>query len=358
MFGLRRLSTRPPLPTVLPKKRTLNRLLFDHDSRLAHRKVVPILQSVYDNLDQPEQIRLPPYTKHQDLMSLREVLRGLRAATSSVNPNLVALENELVEQAAELGNPDAISILAFEVVSQPDHSDYEYATGLIRDLSEQKHPLVFKLAGDLAFSKNHHDQAAQYWQQFLELEDNTVLASHVYANLGIYYFTYHKPRPDLKKAKHPLLKAVKYGNLDTHTVKAHYYLGQLHLITDPVLSRYHLEISASRGLQESFPALGFMELNVFSSIPKALEWFRLGVEANNDLTCMVGQFDAHMKAQDYKSAFSVLTNLEALKAKLQRVLQKGVPDNYKDLASSNSAILATFFETRKEEIKRLPSQLA
>lgn len=356
-------TSRPPLATIIPKKKTMNRLLFDADSRLAYRKIMPVLNSVYTNLDNPGQIKLPPYTQHVDLMDLRSILQSLRSVTNSINKNLVDLENELVEQAAELGNSDAIAMLAFEAVALKEtlKEDYDYANELIRQLTESRHPLVFKLAGDFAFSKNYYEQACQYWNQFLELEDKTILASHVYLNLGVYFYHYLKPRPDLAKAKSCLEKAIRYGELDTHIVKAHYYLGQIYSITDPVLSRYHLEISASRGLQESFPSLGFLELNVFNNIPKALEWFKLGVEANSDISCLVGQFDAHIRAKKYTLAMNALSNLQGLKEKLDKILQKGiqnVPDSYKELAQTNYALLSTFFETRRDQIRQLPSQLS
>ncbi|GEQ67271.1 hypothetical protein JCM33374_g935 [Metschnikowia sp. JCM 33374] len=351
-------AARPLLETILPKKKTINRLLFDNDSRLAYKKAMPILTTVYTNLDSPQQIRLPKYTKHDDLMTLRSVLHELRSATNSVNKNLVDLENELVEQAAELGNSDAIAMLAFEAVASSETSkeDYKYANELIQQLTEKKHPLVFKLAGDFAFSKSYHTQAAQYWQQFLELEDDTILASHVYSNLGVYYYHYLNPRPKLDEAKMCFEKAIRFGQLDSHIVKAHYYLGQLFSITDPVLSRYHLEISASKGLQESLPSLGFMELNVFNNAPKALEWFKLGVEANNDISCLIGQFDAHVRCGNKAKAIKILENLKGLKEKLDRILATGiskVPESYRDLATSNHVMLNTFFETRSQAIKAL-----
>lgn len=351
-------AARPPLASILPKKKAVNRLLFDADARLPYRKIMPILASVYSGLDNPDQIRMPAYTQHQDLMALRSILQDLRSVTHSVNTHLVDLENELVEQAAELGNSDAIAMLAFEAVALPQtlKDDYAYANKLIRQLTDAKHPLVFKLAGDFALSKNYHRQAADYWTQFLELEDKTVLASHVYLNLGVYYYHYVKPRPDLAKARECLEKAIKFGELDTHLVKAHYYLGQLYSITDPVLSRYHLEISASRGLPESFPSLGFLELNVFDNCAKALEWFKLGVEASSDVTCLVGQFDAHMRAGKLVLAGNVLANLEGLKSKLDRVLLKGmdaVPESYRVLAQTNHTVLSTFFDTRRPQIRQL-----
>lgn len=349
---------RPSLLSILPKKKTINRLLFDNDSRLAYKKAMPILNTVYMNLDTPHEIILPAYTKHSDLMNLRSILHDLRSITNSVNKNLVDLENELVEQAAELGNSDAIAMLAFEAVASKDTSkeDYDYANSLIQQLTDKKQPLVFKLAGDFAFSKSYHDQAAQYWQQFLDLEDNTILASHVYSNLGVYFYHYKKPRPNLSEAKLCFEKAIRFGQLDTHIVKAHYYLGQLYSITDPILSRYHLEISASKGLQESLPSLGFMELNVFNNVSKALEWFKLGVEANNDISCLIGQFDAHIIAGNRAKAVKIISNLNGLKEKLDRILAKGldkVPESFRDLATSNQVLLNTFFSTRANAIKSL-----
>lgn len=350
--------SRPPIQSVLPKQKTLSRLLFDHDSRLAYKKVMPIFTSIYENLENPSNIRLPHYTKHDDLMTLRAVLRDIRALSNAVNKNLVDIENELIEQAAELGNNDAIAMLAFEAIGSSETSpeDYAHANRLIKELQDAKHPLVFKLAGDLAFAKTFHEQAAQYWNQFLELEDDTLVASHVYTSLGLFYFNFAKPEPNLAKARVCLEKAIKFGELDTSIIKAHYYLGQLYSMTDPKRSRYHLEISASKGLQETFASLGFLELNVFDNPAKAIEWFKLGVEGNNDITCLVGQFDAHIKTGNIKKASSILANLTDLKLKLDKLAKqqfRNVPEHFKGHAETNYALLVTFFDSRKDIIRKL-----
>lgn len=361
MISIRRglASGRPPLASILPKKKPINRLLFDQDSRLAYNKILPILESIYIHLDDPSKIKLPSYTQDRDLMSLRGVLQSLRLVTHSVNRNLVDLENELVEQAAELGNHDAISMLAFETLASKDSTkdDLSHAQKLLRQLTDQKHPLSFKLAGDFAFSKNYHEQAAQYWQEFLDLEDGTILASQVHLNLGVYFYHYFKPKPNLRRAKLHLEKAVKFGELDTHIVKAHFFLGQLYSISDPKLSRHHMELASSRGLAESFPALGFLELNVFDNIPKALEWFKLGVEASNDLSCLVGQFDAHIRAEKTTKALNVLANLQELLKKVELVMARPdflkFPDSRKLAARSSHQLLRTFFDTRGDTIRHL-----
>lgn len=363
-FGIRYFSStvrhlnRPDLMLILPGKRAMQRLLFDNDSRLRYNKTIEILKSIYTNIDAPNQISLPSYTKSKDLMLCKTLLSSIRKITNSINKNLVDIENELIEQAAELGDNDAITLLAFKTIKDPESSkeDYKTANGLIKDLTDLKHPLVFKLAGDLAFEKNYFDQAAQYWLDFLNLESDTILASHVYSNLGIYYYSYHKPKPNLHMAKNYLEKSIKFGELDSNIIRSHFYLGQLYSITDPLLARYHLEISASKGLTESFQTLGFLELNVFQNYSKSLEWFRLGVEANNDITCLIGQFDCHFKLKNYKKAFEILTNLNDTLIKINN--QKNVPDKYKDLITSSKSLLSKFFNTRSDDIKLVSQNFA
>lgn len=351
-------ANRPDLLTLLPGKRTLNKILFDNDSRLSYKKIIPVLKAVYTNIDFPESITLPNYVKGNDLMTCKQVLTSIRSTTNSINKNLVLLENELVEQAAELGNNDAITILAFESIEDPSTSkdDYKYANKLIDNLTNIKHPLVFKMAGDLAFKKGYHNQAEVYWQQFIDLEAETILASQVYANLGIYYFNYLKPKPDLTRARLFFQKSVKFGELDKFTIQAHYYLGQLYSITDPELSKHHLEIAAGKGLKESFPSLGFLEMNVFHNYEKSLEWFKLGVEGNNDLTCMMGQFDCFIYLKKLHHANGIFKNLVSIndKIKIART-RKNIPADMEQSMNTNQSLLNLFFNTRKNSIKLLPS---
>lgn len=353
-------GSRPDLLQLLPSKKTVNRILFDNDSRLPYKKIVPVLQSVYEHLDSPENILLPNYTVHRDLMLCRELLKTIRNTTNSMNRHLVDLENELVQQAAELGDNDAITMLAFETIGSKTSSkeDYKYANDLVKKLTEMNHPLVFRMAGDLAFKNGLHDQAEQYWLQFIALEPDTVAAGQIYSNLGVYYFSYLKPRADLTKAKVCFEKSIKYGELDTYILKAHYYLGQLYTITDPRLSKYHLQIAASRGLKESFPSLGFLEMNQFNNYSKAIEWFKLGVEASNDLTCLIGQFDCHILSKEFKSAFTILHNLTSLKEKMEKAQKMAnVPQEHKDAMLVNYPLLQTFFHTRLGSIATLNSNI-
>lgn len=330
-------------------------MLFDNNNRLSYRKMIPVLQTIYDNIDHPEDIQLPRYIQHNDLMQFKQTLATVRSSTNSANKNLVRLENELVEQAAELGNNDAIALLAFETIRNPESSkdDYKHANSLIEQLSDLKHSLVFKLGGDLAFEKGYYPQAEQYWNSFLELESDTILAGQTHAKLGAYYFQYLKPKPDLARAKLHFEKSIKLGELDGHILQAYYYLGQLHSTSDPVLSRYYLEVAASKGFKESFASLGFLEMNMFKNYSMAVEWFKLGVEANNDVACLVGLFDAYVASKDPLGARRTLQSLANLQDKVLRIAAKNVPEAFKADMSTTQSVLQVFFRTRKDAILQL-----
>lgn len=344
-------STRAPLKDIIPTKKVFNRILFDQDSRLAYKKAMNIYESVYQHLDDPSHIRLPRYTRGSDLMTLKDVLAVIRKTTNTIDRRLVALENELVEQAGELGNNDAIAMLAFQTIEDPKTTkeDYKYANELINQLSDLKHPLTFKLAGDLAYKTKAFPQAESYWLQFLELEDNTINASHVYANLGLYYYTLY-PKPNLLKARFYLEKSLVFGELDSTILRSHYYYSQLFTLTNPKIAKYHLEICASKGLKESFSSLGFMEMNVFGNYDKSLEWFKLGHEADGDLSCLIGSFDCYMVLKEHKSALKVLLQIRQVEQKINKKIPNA-PQQIQQTIDSNKQLLQMFFNSRKPQIQ-------
>lgn len=348
-----RYSSRTALKDLLPSKKIMNRILFDQDSRLAYGKAMKIYQTVYCNLDDPDAIKLPKYTQSDDLMRLKEVLAAIRKSTNTINRNLVELENELVEQAGELGNNDAIAMLAFQTIQDPktDKHDYDYANTLIDELSKLKHPLTFKLAGDLAYKNKAFAQAELFWLKFIDLEPNTIEASHVYSNLGIYYYSM-SPKPDLIRARYYLEKSLAYGELDAIILKSHYFYSQLFTLTDPKVAKYHLEICAGKGLKESFSSLGFLEMNVFNNCDKSLEWFKLGHEADGDLSCLIGQFDCYIVLKDLKHAMKVLQKIKAIQDSVLKSKNKKMPENIKATVNSNSMLLDMFFSTRQEQIQQ------
>ncbi|KAI3404115.2 hypothetical protein KGF56_003015 [Candida oxycetoniae] len=384
-------SVRPALSSLLPSKRTINRILFDHDSNITYGKMIPLLTHIYDNLATPSKIEIPKNIRGSDLMVFRKLLATIRTQTQSINSHLFALENEIVEQSAEMGDLDAITILAFEkirqylkretVVSPADKEDYQTAQKLIEELTDLKHPLVFKLAGDLALERSMWDQAHSYYTQFLKVENDTIEAGHVCYQLG--YYHYANPQQsirDYNQAKSWFLKCIELTDLDLYSVKAHYYVGQIYLnelTTTPKSeseskseselikrAKYHWEISASKGLIESFSSLGFLEMNKLNNCILAIEWFKLGLESDRtDCLCLVGQFDCYFKMKEWPRARKIWMNLNDLREKIESVKKKSgggggssndiVPENMRESFNRNDALLNSFFSGRENEFKEL-----
>jgi len=284
----------------------MNRILFDLDSRHGYAKLYKVFEDVYKKLDTEEEPTIPKYVDASDLMIMKRCLETIRTRSHTTNRNLLDLENELTEKAAEHGNNDAVALLAFEAImgkSSPE-DDKLYAKKLVGQLLEIKHPLTIKMSGDLCVQNQMIQQAEKFYQDFLKLENDTFLASEVYKALGKLSFQ----KPDLVQSKLYFEQAVRTGPIDK-VAECHYYLGQI-CSNDPERARYHLEASSSQGFLQSFQLLGFLELNYFDNLPKAKEWFKLGAELF-DLNCIIGLFDCFIKEKDYKSAKKTYHALEA-----------------------------------------------
>ncbi|CCH41302.1 hypothetical protein BN7_839 [Wickerhamomyces ciferrii] len=299
------LSTqRPPFYEVFPKKSIMNRVLFDLDSRHSYRKLYTVYENVYKTLDNDEEPVIPKFVDASDLMIMKKSLEAIRTRSHATNKHLLQLENELTEKAAEHGNNDAVSLLAYEAFMDKDapKDDKEYAKELITKLLDMKHPLTTKLSADTCIQNGMVEEGEHLYLEFLKLENDTFLASEVYKGLGMLYFQ----RADLTKSKLYFEQSVKTGPLDK-LAEVHYYLGQL-TTNDADRSKYHLEISASQGFLQSFPLLGFLELNYFQNLTKAREWFKLGSEMG-DVQCVIGLFDCFIKLDDLKIASRLYLNL-------------------------------------------------
>ncbi|KAH3687075.1 hypothetical protein WICPIJ_001948 [Wickerhamomyces pijperi] len=296
------LENKPPLYEILPTKRPFSRILFDLDSRHSYAKLYPVYESVYKSIsydptqDEPN---IPKFITASDLMIMKKALETVRTSTRTTNLHLLGLENELLEKAAEYGNNDAVSLLAYEALmdDKRNSEDKAHAKKLISGLLERNHPLTLKLSGDLCLKNEMYDQALDFYAKFLQVENDTFLASEVYSSIGKIQFQ----RADLVSARLNFEKAIRTGPIDK-VATCHYYLGQIYSESDVWKSRYHLELSASQGFLESFQALGFMELNLFGNVSKAQEWFKLGMELR-DLDCLIGIFDCHVKLHNWKDGY-------------------------------------------------------
>ncbi|KAK6199986.1 uncharacterized protein RJT21DRAFT_38609 [Scheffersomyces amazonensis] len=360
-------TTKPPLLSILPKKKVMNKLLFDNDSRFTYSKTIPILQAVYENLDNPDEIVYPSKVNGQDLMVLKSVLTNVRTMTNTINKNLLGLENELVEQAAEMGDNDAVALLMYEVLCKSirekdsvSDEDEKYASETLYDLIQLPNLLAIKLMGNFLFSINQFTQAKDVWKMYLKLDNDSIQAAQVYSSLGAYYMTYEQPTVNLGKAKICFENAIRFGILDDNLAKTHYYLGQLYSNVDPEIARYHWEISATKSLVESFSALGFLELNTFQNYSKSVEWFKLGVETSKDVVCMIGLFDVYYRMKDNLQAFTWLGKITAFNEKLKSYKKTPEYNNpeMKAYINNHEVQIEHFFKSRSNEINDVTSNVA
>lgn len=141
---------RPPFYEVFPQKKMVNKILFQLDSKLTFPKLYPVFESLYDNAGNRDPSELIPTSfKASDVMIMKKVLEKIRHRTKSTNKNLIGLENELLETAAEMGDNDAIALLAFSFLKNPGKhapEDVLHAKNLIKELYQLQHPLTIKLA--------------------------------------------------------------------------------------------------------------------------------------------------------------------------------------------------------------------
>ncbi|SCU90583.1 LAMI_0E02718g1_1 [Lachancea mirantina] len=329
---------RPLFDQVFPQKKLINKILFELDSKLNYGTLLPAYESVYDGMNKLDrEPRLPTSFVASDVMVMKKVLEKVRRKSKSINVHLLALENALLEKAAEMGDNDGIALLAFEVLkdaSKQPVSDVEHAKKLIKELKNLNHPLTLKLTGDLVFKLGDYNGAENWYKRFLKLEDETYLAGEVYQQLGVIYFK----KAALQDAENSFLKSVKFCPLE-RVVHSYYYLAQIYLNSDPIKARFLMESAATEGFVQSFRALGFLEKDYFQNNRKALEWFRLGMELL-EVDCFIGYFDCCIQQKDWQKASKCLKSLEEI---------LGNHPNAR-------ATLAQFKEKRKATINSLESE--
>lgn len=327
--------SRPPLEEVFPRKRMINRILFELDSRLSFGKLYPVFESSYNNVDQ-EDIPMPTTISASDVMLMKKVLEKVRSRTKSVNRHLLKLESALLDKAAEMGDKDAIALVAFDVLKDPSKNsqeDVSYAKLLIKDLYQKEHHLTLKLTGDLALRGGDSSQAVRYYRHFLRLEDDTFLAGEVYGQLGQISFK----ETDLDLAEKYFLKAIALSPLE-YSVHSYFYLAQIYMNSDPLKARTLMESCATQGYKESFKALGFLEMHYFGDFYKAKEWFKLGMELF-ELECFIGYFDCCTSLCEWTLANKCLRSLEKIG----------------QTNATYKTVVEQFIEARKDKIEKANS---
>lgn len=301
---------RPPFNEIFPPKRMINKILFDLDSRYASGKLYVVYESVYNNLDKENYTReFPNSFNASDVMIMKKVLEKVRHRTKSINKHLLELENSLLDSAAEMGNKDAVALLAFDVLKDPSQNtseDVEYSKLLIKDLYKRKHHLTLKLTGDLAFKNNNLKEAENYYKQFLDVEDDTFLAGEVYGQLGLIGLR----ASNLADAERFFLKSIQLSPLK-YSVHSYFYLSQMYMSSDPLKARTLMENCATQGFKESFRSLGYLEMNYFKDYYKSQEWFKLGMELF-DIECFIGYFDCCCTLKEWAMANKCYKSLQRM----------------------------------------------
>ncbi|QLQ78011.1 hypothetical protein HG537_0A02580 [Torulaspora globosa] len=327
-----KLVSRPAFEEIFPRKRMINRILFELDSRLSFKKLYPLFESSYNGMDGDE-ILLGSHVSGSDVMLMKKVLEKVRSRTKSANIHLLKLESVLLDKAAELGDKDAIALVAFDVLKDPSRNsqeDVNYAKLLIKDLYKREHHLTLKLTGDLALRSGERSRAAEYYRHFLKLEDDTYLAGEVYGQLGQMSFQ----NTDLLLAEQYFRKAIALSPLE-YSVHSYYYLGQIYMNSDPLKARTLMESCATQGYRESFKALGFLEMHYFGDLYKAQEWFKLGMELY-ELECFIGYFDCCVSLSEWTLAKKCLKSLEKMG----------------DANETYKTVVGQFMEARKEKVEK------
>ncbi|GES68794.1 hypothetical protein SCEPF1_0021005300 [Saccharomyces cerevisiae] len=335
----------PPVPKkfqeIFPKKRTVNKILFQLDTRLTYHEMYPIFLQVSQNTNQ-ENIpwrKKYPYIRSSDIMQMRNVLITLRTQNKFVHKDLLAMEDKLLNIAAELGNNDAISILSFNVIHEYKkenvkssyEKDIETANKFIKKLYARNHHLTVKLIGDLFFENKTYDKAEKYYQEFLKLENSTKLAGEVHGKLGEIQI---KQVNGFLKAEKSWLSCIELLEIERSS-RWYFLLARLYMSSEPMKAKALLENCASIGFKECFKTLGFLELNYFNNYERAKEWFKTGMEIM-DLECFFGFFDCCVKEENFKGARDCLESVKKLGN-----------DNDK------KTMINVFLESRKDSIKLL-----
>lgn len=338
-FASSLIRQRPAFHEVFPQKKMVNRLLFELDSRLTFNKLYPVYESIYESLDKSTDASIPNGFTGKDLMIMKKVIEKIRHKTKTINKNLLALENEILDLAAERGDNDAISLLCFDVLKDPSHNsdeDVTHAKRLIKELYKKEHPLTVKLTADIALLNSDDITAEKYYLKFLDLQNDTFLAGEVYGQLGQIHFR----KPDLVKAEQCFLKAIKLCPID-YSVRSYFLLGQIYINNDVFKARSLIESSATQGFRESFKTLGLLEMNYFKNYPKAQEWFKLGMELY-DIQCYIGYFDCAMFSDNIllaKKCFESFTKLSESNQDIKKLFETFCAHRVDDIKRVNDYIL-------------------
>ncbi|KAL3228941.1 Protein MSS2, mitochondrial [Nakaseomyces bracarensis] len=337
-----------------PRKKTLNKLLFDLNSRLAYKKLYPVCVALYHDAEDSTVKQVLQGVRGSDLMIMRNALEKVRNRTRYIRQDILSLESKLLDKAAELGDNDAISLLSFNTLkeelkgneTEDDGDEVEIARKLFKELYNIEHPLTIKLLGDLSLDNGNSVEALKFYRKFIDiavrdhgklLYGNDELIGEVYGKIGEIEFTYNS---NILKAEENWIRCLQLTSVET-SVRWYYLLSQVYMNSEPMKARILLEKCAAQGFKESFTSLGFIEMNLFDNIDRAKEWFKLGMEVF-ELQSFIGFFDCCVNREDWISALKCFRSIE----KISKMESFGNDSNHKPVTQS-------FLNTRAQSIEKV-----
>lgn len=289
----------------LPKKKIIRQYLYEKKIGLSYSKVLQTYKACWGDNDEA----LPKGVKGHDVYMLKSILEAHRKQTGSLTRQGLALESNLIEIAAELGDNMSIALLCGKVLNDQNASedDKAHSVKLLDDLCEIKFGPAYKIKGDIAYKFGHVEKAESLYQECLDSDLGSELNSvkiECLRSIGVIRFNNY----DLEQAKLYFQLAIAETEKPEQVMDCHFYLSQI-IEHDKDGARYHLEQAARFGLKQSFAPLGFLLMNYFNRPELAVEWFELGASIG-DFNSIVGLFDVSVRDKKLTKAQKALGNIK------------------------------------------------
>lgn len=319
--------------TLFPSRKLLNRILFQMDSELSSRKLLPLYETLYTNNELTS--KNSNYANNPNIIFLmNRVLVDLRKRTKQQPIQLHKMELYLLKKAAQLGNNDAITLLCYRILISKSSSsattpenqkDIIQSQELLKQLVKQKHPLSFKIVADLNCLMGQFEGAKRWYKEYLKsiepynkLKPNfdikywgTQQKGKVLEKLGEIEFREGGVKNIISCEKR-FLETIKTVPLK-ECVKSYFYLAMLYIKYKPTKSKILLEQCCTQGFKEAFSEIGYLEMNYFRNPKKAQEWFKLGMELQQ-LPCFFGYFQCCIKLKKWVKAKKCIETINKLKS--------------------------------------------
>ncbi|CAB4257070.1 similar to Saccharomyces cerevisiae YDL107W MSS2 Peripherally bound inner membrane protein of the mitochondrial matrix involved in membrane insertion of C-terminus of Cox2p [Maudiozyma barnettii] len=298
---------KPDFVKVFPSKKLINRILFQLDSDITSRTIIPIYRSLYEKKTIPTKYR----HNGEVLFLMNRVLSKINKISHYETTPLKEMRNSLLYKSANNGSNDAIALLCFEVLSNKDvtPTKKKEAEKLLRDLIMLGHGLSFKVVGDLYHSMGKTTECISWYEKFLEQPQlKNELKGEVLEKIA--EIQYKEDSKNIKIAERNFLEVIKICKLQD-CVKSYFYLAQIYIKYDPMKSKILLEQCCTQGFKEAFKELGYLEMNYFRDYGKAQEWFKIGMEVF-EFECYFGYFDCSFELKQYNNCINCLKSMEIL----------------------------------------------